>query len=80
MANKKEIAALIVNNISWENWRHEEDKKTGKNYYSTNEVLLNKIDWVKSVLFDEQTEELDTLWMLEKVLELVDIDEILKLK
>lgn len=78
MANKKEIAIQIIDNISWENWRQEEDKKTGKNYFSTNEVLLNRIDWLKGILFDEQTEELDTLWMLEKVLELVDIDEIVK--
>ena len=78
MANKKETALKIVDNITWENWRHEEDENTGKNYYSTNDVLANRIDWLKSTLFDEQTEELDTLWMLEKVLELVDIDKIAK--
>ena len=78
MANKKETALKIIDNITWENWRHEEDENTGKNYYSTNDVLANRIDWLKSTLFDEQTEELDTLWMLEKVLELVDIDKIAK--
>lgn len=71
MATKKETAQKIVNNITWENWQDEEG-----NNYPTNDVLENRIEWLKSVLFDEQTEELDTLWMLEKVLELVDIDKI----
>ena len=72
-AAKKETAQKIVDNITWENWEDEKGK-----HYSTNDVLLNRIEWLKGELFDEQTEGLDTLWMLENVLELVDVDKILK--
>jgi len=73
MATKKETAQKIVDNITWDNWEDEKGKP-----FSTNDVLANRIEWLKEELSDDQTEELDTLWMLERVLELVDIDKILK--
>ena len=71
--SEKETAQKIVDNITWDNWEDEKGK-----HYSTNDVLANRIEWLKEELSDDQTEELDTLWMLERVLELVDIDKILK--
>jgi hypothetical protein len=78
MANKKETALKIVKNITWQNWEHEEDNLSGKMHYSTNEVLQNRLEWLSEQLCEDQTEELDTVWMLGRVLELVDIDEISK--
>jgi len=72
---KKQIASRIHNNINWENWEKEGTEFT--EYFTINEVLWNRIQWLKDDLTEEQTEELDTLKMLENVLNLINIEDIM---
>ena len=86
MKDKQKIAEQIVGDISWDNWELEEcdegyDPKETK-HYTTNQVLLNKIEWAKESICDlkDNEETLDILSNLELVLGLVDIDLIAKNK
>ena len=91
---KATIAGGIYDEINWDNWEKEEDDtidftiKMGRGpndnekYFSTNEVLYSRIQWIRESCLSPESynEHFDTLEMLEKVLELVDIEKVMNNK
>jgi len=67
---KKEKSQSIIDSIEWSNWKREDGT-----YWTTNEVLYCKIQWIKEEL-GEDSEHIDTLEQLESVLNLINIDKI----
>lgn len=73
------IANNIIENINWEDWV-KEDNQTDERFFTTNEVLKQRLEWLEYKLDkDEFSEDLETLKLLNMVLDLVDIDNLLKL-
>lgn len=64
------IAVGIIQKLDFDNYVYDDGS-----YWTANEVLWNKIQWIKEEV-GEESEHFDTLELLEQVLQLVDIDKL----
>ena len=90
MATKKEIAEKFIQSISWDNWKFSEEEIAEKEsklnreltdeekYFPVNDVLNNMLDWLIEDNEDLDSEHAFTIELMKGVLELVDVDEIIK--
>ena len=88
--SKKEIAEKMMQKISWDNWRFSEEEIVEKEeelgreltdeekYYPTNDVLNNMLEFLLENVEDLDSEHAFTIELMQTVLELVDVDKVIK--
>ena len=79
----KILAKKIVDSINWDNWELPKEEIIEKGlegediYFSTNEVLTNKLNWIiEEDVINEESEHYDTIMTMIDVLKLLDIDKL----